>query len=113
MKHQIDFFELLFLAEVCIPPRPIAKTMFFERLCNSIFYQLTKDERKSMFNFLKDKMNDDDLCRYFLARFNPDNQYRVTVNTGESFECCLCDDGYHTKQFTTVRDDVIFIIEKI
>ena len=114
MAYEIDFFELLFLAEACIPPRPIARSMFFERLCNTLFYQMTDRERAQMFNSLKDKIDaSEESGRYFLSRFNPDNQYQVTATTGAVFLCCLHDEEYHTHQFKMLRKDVIVIIEKL
>ena len=41
-KFNIDFFELCFLAEACIPPRPIARAMFWDTLINEHYYNLTE-----------------------------------------------------------------------
>jgi len=38
-SFQIDFFELAFLAEACIPPRPIARMMFWQHLTD---YYITR-----------------------------------------------------------------------
>lgn len=79
----IDFFELMFLTEACIPPRPIARSMFWERLINEIFYTLTPDQRKHLYLCMKrndaynPETNED--CALFEARFNPDNQYKITT----------------------------------
>lgn len=83
-KFKIDFFELAFLAEACIPPVPIARAMFWKELIDVYHEQLTSEERARLHEWLnrngkyteglKEKQ-EDILC--FEARYNPDNQYKV------------------------------------
>lgn len=82
-KFDIDFFEFCFLVEACIPPRPIARSMFWNKVIDKYHDLMTKDERKRLYDWIIkcdgfNKNNDD--CCLFEARFNPNNQYRVTVN---------------------------------
>lgn len=80
----IDFFELSFLAEACIPPQPIARTSFWHNLTDVYWHQLSENERSRLFEWLNrnwiykqslEDKNEDVLV--FHARFNPENQYMV------------------------------------
>lgn len=115
---KIDFFELTFLAERCIPPQPIARTYFWEKLCDTHYHLMSKDERKEMFEFLKPKLNEnDEWCAYFLARYNPDNQYQVKVRIGGGkrtfhFPCFLYQESYHITKSKHIDHDVIVEVIK-
>lgn len=79
MSFNIDFWELVFLAEACIPPTPIARGCFWDKLCNEHYEKLSENERKRMFEFLKDKLDlNNEEARFFFARYNPLNQYLVS-----------------------------------
>lgn len=107
-KFSIDFFELMFLAEVCIPPRPIARAMFWENLINSYYHLMTKEERNHAFTWITtqdDFKKENKDCRLFFARFNPENQYLVETEyegKKDTVECFLFDDKYHTSTSTYV-----------
>jgi hypothetical protein len=79
----IDFFELAFLAEACIPPNPIARTMFWQRLTNVYWEQMSDEERDRLFEWLnrndnyKRSLENEEETQIFHARFDPDNQYMV------------------------------------
>ena len=79
----IDFFELAFLAEACIPPNPIARTMFWQHLTDEYWEQMTDDERDRLFEWLnkndnyKRSLEKEEETQIFHARFDPDNQYIV------------------------------------
>jgi hypothetical protein len=80
----IDFFELSFLAEACIPPRPIARTMFWQNLTNVYWEQMTENERGRLFSWLQlnmmyeESLKEEEDTQIFHARFDPSNQYEVT-----------------------------------
>ena len=80
---QIDFFELAFLAEACIPPRPIARAMFWQNLTKHYWGQMTEGERAHLFEWLnrndwyKESLEKEIDTHVFHSRFNPDNQYMV------------------------------------
>lgn len=82
-KFNIDFFELAFLAEACIPPRPIARAMFWQNLTNVYWKQMTEGERAHLFEWMnrndwyKQSLETEEDTKIFHARFNPDNQYMV------------------------------------
>lgn len=102
----IDFFELSFLAEACIPPRPIARTSFWHSLTDVYWQQMSEDERSRLFEWLnrnwtyKQSLEDknEDLL-VFHARFNPENQYMVKVkinNSEEEHRAFKLNDKYYT-----------------
>ena len=80
---KIDFFELAFLAEACIPPRPIARSMFWQNLTRQYWEQMTEGERSHLFDWLnrndwyKESLHKEEDTQVFHARFDPDNQYTI------------------------------------
>ena len=82
----IDFFELAFLAEACIPPKPIARSMFWQDLTRKYWAQMTEGERIHLFEWLQknpwyaQSLQEQEDTRIFHARFDPDNQYIVKTN---------------------------------
>jgi hypothetical protein len=79
----IDFFELAFLAEACIPPNPIARTMFWQHLTDVYWGQMSDEERDRLFEWLnrndyyKQSLEKEEDTQMFHARFDPNNQYMV------------------------------------
>ena len=118
-KFKIDFIELVFLAEACIPPRPIARAMFWQRLINEIYHDLTDNERIRMFEFMKrnDSFNlENKECQWFYARYNPQNQYEVTVfyeNSKRVIKAFLKDDLYRTSITRHIEPKYIKSVKKI
>lgn len=118
-KFEIDFFELSFLAEACIPHTPIARAMFWKRLINSIYKDLTIQQRKDLFTWMNNNSkfqysldNGNEDCLLFNARFNPDNQYVVETKSGDTIRAFLLDGKYHTKINTFVSPDMIKEVTK-
>jgi len=116
-KFEIDFFELMFLAEVCIPPVPIARHVFFDRLHRDYYDNMSKEQRKEMFEHIKknekfDKKNES--CLNFYNRFNPRNQYKLTVNYGgkiEYVEAYLHEGNYHVNKNQWVGNGYIINVD--
>jgi hypothetical protein len=81
----IDFFELAFLAEACIPPRPIARATFWQNLTRQYWEQMTEGERHHLFEWMnrndwyKESLQKEEDTKIFHARFDPDNQYTVEI----------------------------------
>jgi hypothetical protein len=81
----IDFFELAFLAEACIPPRPIARAMFWQNLTKIYWADMSEDERDHLFEWMnrndwyKESLKKEEDTKIFHSRFDPDNQYMVKV----------------------------------
>lgn len=116
-KFTIDFFEFSFLVEACIPPRPIARSMFFYKVINEYYDLMQKDEKKELFNWIKPKLdlqNED--CQHFFARFNPENQYLVYTEFEGRKDCktaYLFEDVYHLTISKTINPEYIYKVEKI
>ena len=120
-NFKIDFFELCFLAEACIPPRPIARAMFWQNLTNAYYDQMTGHERVKLFEFMKrnswyeESLATQEDTQIFHARFDPDNQYEVTTNyDGQEgvWDTFLMRDRYYTSSSRSVLEDYIIKIKK-
>ena len=121
-EFKIDFFELSFLAEACIPPRPIARTMFWQHLTDVYWEQMTEGERERIFEWLnrddkyKRSLESEEETKIFHARFDPDNQYMVhSTFNGEDWvnNTFKFKDLYYTKRNTWVSPEFITKIEKL
>jgi hypothetical protein len=118
---KIDFFELAFLAEACIPPRPIARAMFWQSLTDKYWYEMTEGERIHLFEWMwkngvyEDSLETEEDTQVFHARFNPDNQYTVTtekIGVTEVHRAFKMGEYYYIGRNTLILDDYIMSIEK-
>ena len=113
----IDFFELMFLAEATIPPRPIARATFFQNLSETYYHQMSEDERYRAFNWITNEARFDienEDCEHFYARFNPKNQFNVQTSykgKNEAIKCYKYKGNYHTSKCTFINQDHITEIE--
>ena len=121
-KFIIDFFEFAFLVEACIPPRPIARSMFFDSVSEKYYDEMTSGERNQLYTWMSRIFTDDDIKEvqviHFLARFNPENQYKVTAQSPDmdtigTFECYLYDNEYHTSMTTSIIESYIIEIKRM
>ena len=118
----IDFFEFSFLVEACIPPRPIARTMFWQDVIDKYYHRLSQNERDRLFDWINrcDSFNynldSNEDCQLFNARFDKNNQFLVhTFFGGEEkiIEAFLLDGKYHTSKTTSINEEYITKIEKL
>lgn len=117
-EFSINFNELCILAEVCMPPSPIARSVFWAKLTDEISLQLTEAQKAELFKLITEKdyfnKNNRD-AQLFYARFNPQNQYVVSVEIEglyQQFRCWLFEGNY---RITTTQDIIpkyIFKVEK-
>ena len=118
-KKEIDFIEYCFLVEACIPPRPIARSMFWKKVIDKDFYQMSKTETKRLYEWIIKNPNFDNNdvnCRLFDLRFNPDNQYKVKTNYNGEKEihlAYLCLGKYYITSTTSLIAEYITKIEKL
>lgn|SRR5574343_115917 len=112
-RFSIDFFEFSFLVEACIPPRPIARSMFWREVIDVYYHQMSDDERKRLHDWIGRNpafnLAEPD-CYMFHCRFDPENQYLVkAVNDGRvhEFECFRMGERYHTSSNTSIVDEAI------
>lgn len=122
-RFNIDFFEFSFLVENCIPPRPIARAMFWQNVINKYYHELTQNERDKLFSWINrcsamehGLENNNEDCLLFNARFDKDNQYIVTTLFEDKefvVNCFLWQNKYHISITQSVIEDYITKIEKI
>lgn len=116
---KIDFFELMFLAESVIPPRPIARSMCFDDLSDKHYHLMSESQRQQFFEHVK-KCNgfhlENEQCRQFFARYNPKNQFKATClfeGQEEVINCYLYNGQYHTKINTHISQEFITKIVRV
>lgn len=117
-RFNIDFFEFSFLVEACIPPRPIARAVFWDDVINKHYHVLTEEERKNLLDWISRNpcfdLNNED-CALFEARFNPDNQYNAkTLCEGkeETIECFKFKERLQTAKNVFINEDYIIDVYK-
>ena len=118
----IDFFEFSFLVEACIPPRPIARAMFWQDVIDKYYHRLSQNERDHLFDWINrcDSFNynldSNEDCQLFNARFDKNNQFIVhTLFNGEEkiTEAFKFRNRYHTSITTSINEEYITKIEKL
>jgi hypothetical protein len=122
-RFDIDFIEFAFLVEACIPPMPIARTMFWQKVIDSYYHVLTPEERLRLYEWIgktyryrESLAKDDKDCRIFEHRFNPEYQYRVTTNYDgktQLYECFKMVERYYTNRSRSIQEQYITLIEKV
>jgi hypothetical protein len=115
---KIDFFELGFLAETCIPERPIARAMFWNNLTDKYWEQMTTGERELLFEWMnrtdvyQESLKKHEDTQVFHARFDPDNQYLVTGFNSEH-HTFLYNGKYYVNRNTWIPKEYIKSKKKI
>jgi hypothetical protein len=113
----IDFFELAFLTEACLPPSPIAKHCFFMNTIDRYYFQMTWEQRKHFFEWITPKLNmEHEESKMFYARYNPENQYLVKTlheEKQENIEAFLFEEKYMLTSARRINKDYISSIEKL
>jgi len=118
-KFEIDFYEFSFLVEACIPPRPIARTMFFQSVSDKYYNLLTDNQRAKLFEWVKRSANfniKEEDCQHFFDRFDPDNQFEVITNflgAIETKQTYFYKDHYHISKSKSILEEYIIEIKKI
>lgn len=118
---KIDFFELMFLAEACIPERPIARAMFWRKMIDEYYHDMTDSERANAhrwinLNYTYERGIEDGIgdVLLFEARYNPNNQYIVKTDyKGEKkdYECFYYNNNYHTNIRTSIQEEYITSVQ--
>lgn len=118
-EYSIDFFELMFLAESVIPPNPIARSMCFDSFSEKHYHNMNDKQRLQFFTHVQNCNGfniQNEQCKHFVARFNPDNQYLInTLYNGkkETLNCYLYDNEYRTSINQFVDKKYIESVEKL
>lgn len=109
----IDFFELMFLAESVIPPRPIARSMCFDDFSEKHYHKMSEAQRLQFLGHVQKCHGfglENEQCRHFFARFNPKNQFLVTCfhnGKADTIQCYLFDGEYRTAKNRYVNREYI------
>lgn len=116
-KFTIDFFELSFLAKACIPPAPIARSMFFDKMIDDYYHEMTDSERLRIFEYMNmntrylQKLKEgDEKVLLFQNRFNPENQFLLSYDTGKekgTIEAFLHKDNYVLNTRTSINKEFV------
>lgn len=112
-SFNIDFFELMFLAESVIPDGPIARSVCFDSFSEVHYHKMNDNQRLQFFNHVQDCLYftlENEQCRHFFARFNPKNQYLVSClydGKEETVQCYMFDEEYRTSRNRFVNRDYI------
>jgi hypothetical protein len=116
-KFVIDFFELAFLTEACLPQSTIARHCFFMNVIDRYYHQMSWEQRKHFFQWIGKKLNMEyEESQIFYARFNPDNQFNVTTfyeGKKLNIEAFLFKNRYWFASNKSVNDDYIESVEKL
>lgn len=122
-KFKIDVFELGFLAEVCIPRVPIARSMFWHDMIDMYYHQMSREEADRLYEWISrnpryedsiEKGYEDTLI--FDARYNPECQFRVTTNYKDKIETSnlfLYQDRYYKSRNVSILEKYITKVEKL
>ena len=117
-RFNIDFFEFSFLVEACIPPAPIARTVFFQKVIDVYYHEMTQEERDRLYYWLNDNssfensLKSEQLCQMFNARFDKDNQYLIDTLYGQ-FQCFKFGGKYMVDTIRWIVEKSIIEINKI
>lgn len=122
-KFTIDFFEFTFLVTSCIPPVPIARAMFWDKVIDVYYDVLTIEERERLFEIvnrqyafergIKNKNKD---CLLFNARYDKDNQYLITTDYHDAIEDYYAfkwEGQYYTNSKQWIAEKYITNVKKI
>lgn len=116
-KFIIDFFELAFLTEACLPPSPIARHTFFMDVIDRHYNRMSWNQRKHLFEWIGKKLNMEyEESQIFYARFNPDNQFHInTFYEGVEgvVEAYLFKEKYWISSSRSINADYIKGVDKI
>lgn len=114
MKYEIDFFELCFLADACIPPTPIARAHFWSKFTFEIGKELSVEERSRAYEWLMKHPRLQQAIELgieeallFEARYNPENQYIVRTVEGNAHEAFLYKGCYYVDEGKSIIDEHI------
>ena len=122
-RFNISFEEFNILVSVAIPPRPIARAMFWDDVINKHYNVLTETERARLYEWINrnhsmqdgiEKENED--CLFFNARYNPDNQYKIHTNYNnedEIHDAFKWGERYYVAKDRSIEDKYITDVIKV
>ena len=122
MKVKLDFFEMYYLLESCFRGSHL-RSDTIERFVDEWYDKFTPEERNNLYEWiLRDIYNgkfepNSVLCGadiVFMARYNPDNQYSVTLKGGgKGFKAFFRDGKYYINSTTYIDNASILKVRKL
>lgn len=124
MKVNLDIHEMFYLLESCLRGSHLRSSTILKYV-DDWYSLLSPSQRQCLYDWTLRLVYDGEFkqrpaaCgadRIFMARFAPDNQYRVTVSDGENtetVEAYKLDDRYWVKSNRCCAEECITKIEKI
>ena len=124
MKVELDIFEMYYLLESCLRGSHLRSGTIL-RFVDDLYELFTKEQREKLYYDTLRLIYDnnfvpcDSCCgadTVFMARYNPDNQYRVTVSDGkqtQTVDAFLLNGRYYIKSNRVCAPEFITKIEKI
>lgn len=119
MSFNIDFFELMFLAESVIPEKPISRSVCFDDFSDKHYHNMNKKERLQFFEHVKKQYSfslENEQCRHFYARFNLENQYEIECfHNGKPQDVIayFYNDEYHTSKNQFINREYVKSIVRV
>lgn len=120
-KFEIDFFELMFLAEACIYPSPIARAVFWRDMIDKYYDMMSNNQRNRAYEWINlNSKYKEGLKKgikevlMFEDRYNPWNQYKVTVKyegEEEIHDAFYHKGRYHINSTTSIQEKYITKVE--
>lgn len=121
MVVKLDIFEMYYLLESCFRGSHLRSDTII-RFVDEWYEMLEPSRRSDLYNWiLRDIYNNkfeksSKLCGadlIFMARYNPDNQYIVTLSNGEVVNTFLLDDKYYVLSNKYCDPSSIIKVEKV
>ncbi len=110
----IDLFEMQVLVEACWNHKTGVRTGVLQKCIDEWYKELRVGERVRCYNFWKRTQDEpnDEYTGKVMARFNPDNQYIVSIN-GADAPCYKHNDRYYRDSMHWLPEDLITKIERM
>lgn len=124
MKVELDIFEMYYLLESCLHGSHLRSSTIL-RFVDDWYELFTKEQREKLYYDTLRLVYDNNFVpctqccgadTVFMARYNPDNQYMVTVSDGsqtQTVDAFLLDGEYYIKSRRFCPKEYITKIEKI
>jgi len=113
----IGYFELLLLIDAAWSCGTILKHSIIVKLMDTWYHALSKNNRERVYSYIRRVLvPQQEIHQRLLARFNPDNQYRVHIdNNGDKQtpECYFYEGEYWTSSFQFANKDFILWVKQI
>lgn len=121
MKVNLSTHEMYYLLESCLKGSHLRSTTII-RFVDEWYSKFTKKQRENLYNWVLRNVYGGEFKprpqlfgadEIFMARYNPDNQYRVTLINGDTVEAFKMKDRYYVLSNRFIDENCIIKVEKI